>query len=168
KKGWGSQAERDWRDATPEEAKAIRCNELAEIYSQRDIRYCQSMLVSELLQKGGEGSGLEGFAWDNVENLYVDACDWTIEQCRQWLEDEGYDLPDSEDEEDWQEAVNDNASPQEVYEWWLVSDWLADRLKEIGEPVLVNDYGQWWGRCTTGQGYLMDGTLQKVAARFVD
>lgn len=28
-------------------------------------------------------------------------------------------------------------SPQEIFEWWLVSDWLADRLREFEQPVLL-------------------------------
>ena len=67
----------------------------------------------------------------------------------------------------YRETVSDNAEPQEVYEWWLVSSWLAGQLKEIGEPVLDNDYGYWWGRTCTGQGMIMDGTLQEIAAKWV-
>jgi hypothetical protein len=65
---------------------------------------------------------------------------------------------------EWREAVQDNAEEREVYEWWRVSSWLASQLKKIGEPVLDNGYGYWWGRCRTGQSMLMDGTLQEVAA----
>jgi hypothetical protein len=67
----------------------------------------------------------------------------------------------------WREAVRDNAEAAEIYEWWRVDSWLAEQLAAVGECVLDNAYGQWWGRCTTGQGYIMDGVLQKVAAKFV-
>ena len=39
------------------------------------------------------------------------------------------------------------------------------QLREIGEIVIDNDYGEWWGRGCCGQGVLMDGTLQEVAER---
>jgi len=65
---------------------------------------------------------------------------------------------------DWREAVRDNADREEVFEWWRVTKWLADKLEAEGEVVLRNSYAEWWGRTCTGQSMLLDGTLQKVAA----
>jgi hypothetical protein len=70
--------------------------------------------------------------------------------------------------EDWREAVRDNAEDEEVLEWWLVSSWLCDKLRDIGEVVIDNGYGHWWGRTCTGQQLIMDGTLQRIAAQFVN
>ncbi len=61
------------------------------------------------------------------------------------------------------DAVRDHETDAEVYEWRRVTKWLANRLDEIGEPVLDNDFGCWHGRTATGQSFLMDGTLQQVA-----
>lgn len=72
------------------------------------------------------------------------------------------------DVDDWREAVRDNAEPQEPLEWWLVSQWLAEDFDEIGEPLIRNGYGDWWGRTTSGQSMIMDGTLQQVAARLIE
>jgi hypothetical protein len=80
--------------------------------------------------------------------------------------------PDADDDETYLDALRDQArdiaqdNPSEVYEWWRVSSWLCDQLRAIGEVVIDNDYGEWWGRCTTGQGFIMDGVLQRVAAQF--
>ena len=39
----------------------------------------------------------------------------------------------------------------EVLEWWLVTPWLAERLKEQGE-IIIDELGcRWWGRLTSGQ-----------------
>ncbi len=44
---------------------------------------------------------------------------------------------------------NDN---EEVLEWWLVTPWLAERLKEQGE-IIIDELGCcWWGRTSSGQG----------------
>lgn len=79
--------------------------------------------------------------------------------------------PDADDDDTYVEelraAVRDNGEAAEVYEWWLVDRWLCDELRAIGEVVLDNGYGRWWGRTATGQGLIMDGTLQQVAARHV-
>jgi hypothetical protein len=57
-------------------------------------------------------------------------------------------------------------NPAEVFEWWRVSEWLCKQLHAIGEVTIDNGYGCWWGRCTTGQGLIMDGVLQRIAAQF--
>ena len=69
--------------------------------------------------------------------------------------------------EDWKMAVRENADAAEPYEWWRVTSWLCRELSDIGEVVIDNSYGCWWGRCATGQGLIMDGVLQKIAAEFV-
>jgi len=52
---------------------------------------------------------------------------------------------------------------QEIFEWWAISNWLADKLKEHQEPILDNDYGTWWGRTCTGQAIAMDYAMEKIA-----
>jgi len=66
--------------------------------------------------------------------------------------------------EDWRDAARETG-PREVYEWWLVTGYLAQELEDIGEPVLDNGFGRWWGRTCTGQSLLLDGTFQRIARR---
>jgi hypothetical protein len=62
--------------------------------------------------------------------------------------------------EAWREAVTDCAEPQEVFEWWVINDtFLADDLRNLGEPILDNGYGRWWGRGSTGQSIALDPTF---------
>ena len=43
----------------------------------------------------------------------------------------------------------------EVLEWWLVTPYMAELLKEKGE-VILSDYDcYWWGRTTSGQALYM-------------
>jgi hypothetical protein len=67
--------------------------------------------------------------------------------------------------DEFRAAVNENAGEVSIYEWWRVTPWLADELRQIGEPLLSNVYGQWWGRTRIGHPYIQDGTLQAVAAQ---
>jgi hypothetical protein len=85
----------------------------------------------------------------------VDVASLVTEDGAEWDEDDATST--------LQDQIRDNAEAQEIYEWWRVTKWLAKRLEEIGEPVLSNAYGQWWGRTCTGQSMLQDGTLQRVA-----
>ncbi len=52
---------------------------------------------------------------------------------------------------------------EDVLEWWLVTPFLADMLKEHGE-VILSDYDcHWWGRTTSGQSIYMDYVIQRIA-----
>ena len=51
----------------------------------------------------------------------------------------------------------------EVLEWWLVTPYMAELLKEKGE-VILSDYDCcWWGRQTSGQALYMDWVIQEIA-----
>ena len=48
----------------------------------------------------------------------------------------------------------------EVYEHWIVSEWLADRLEAKGQSVERDFHGLTvWGRCCTGQAILLDSII---------
>lgn len=205
-----------WRDGHPDEWRGILLEVRAEMYQERDVLTCDSMLVDELIKWSQCVPGdqpfkdlAEGFSYDEIRNFYPNADAMTVEQCREWLSDhgmaepepnpwtmdrdtltaelegtgtavfdeesndlladavaEGMDAGDIDGRDEWRTAVQDNAEPAEVYEWWRVSSWLCDQLHSIGEVTIDNGYGRWWGRCCTGQGYIMDGVLQRIAAQF--
>lgn len=74
------------------------------------------------------------FSFDEIENLYPE--------------------PTEEDPE---------PDAAEVFEWWIVTDRMAlDDLRAHGEVVLSNDYGDWWGRCCTGQIISLDSTFWEI------
>lgn len=174
----------------------VRVQERARMYDERDILACDSSLVGDLIKLNGvdpRGMGdasdlAEAFSFDQIENLYQDPNDWDAERCRAYGQEQGIKLPirptlgdspqidETADDDDsshgylteLREACQEHAqdTPAEVFEWWRVSEWLCDQLKGIGEVVIDNGYGCWWGRCCTGQGWIMDGTLQQVARAF--
>jgi hypothetical protein len=115
-----------------------------------------------------------------VELVGFDPKPRDVEEARKVLAEHGLDLDYEEDAigtlvaelevgrrvpglDSLREKVADMAEPEEVYEWWLVSRQLARSLVQVGECVLYNDYGCWWGRTCTGQAILMDGVMQRVA-----
>ena len=52
---------------------------------------------------------------------------------------------------------------QEIFEHWIVSSWLADKLEALGETVVEDFYSLTvWARPTTGQAIYMDWPLQKI------
>ena len=51
----------------------------------------------------------------------------------------------------------------EVLEWWLVTPYMAELLKENGEVIFADYDCHWWGRTTTGQALYMDWVIQEIA-----
>jgi hypothetical protein len=52
---------------------------------------------------------------------------------------------------------------QEIFEHWIVSSWLASKLKAFGETVICDFYGlDIWCRATTGQAIYIDWVVQKI------
>lgn len=204
-----------WRAGTAEEWRQLKIETLAEMYAERDILCCDSMLVDDLIKQAYDSRGdlAEAFQQEEINGLYKDPSDWTLEECRDYLSDyraepsnalnpwamsrediiaelEAVSIECRADEsnetliealvanindetipglDDWREAAREHAqeNPAEVYEWWRVSDWLCRQLAQHGEVTIDNGYGHWWGRCCTGQGLIMDGVLQRIAASFV-
>jgi hypothetical protein len=69
--------------------------------------------------------------------------------------------------EAWREACeHDGIEPyeREVFEHWIVSDWLADKLQAYGEKVDRDFAGLTiWARTTTGQGIASDWVIEQIA-----
>jgi len=53
---------------------------------------------------------------------------------------------------------------QEIYEWWLVSNFLARKLEKYGEPILRMHNNIWWGRTCTGQAILLDHVISQICS----
>lgn len=115
----------------------------------------QSALVDELIKRE-----FDGFTVDDMENLYQPRCP----ECGEEIEE----LDDADDDGnthkctycDWTGEESDcESEPQEVYEWWLIDRHTCHELRDIGEVVIDNDYGEWWGRTCTGQSIALDPTF---------
>lgn len=124
----------------------------AEIYTE------QTDLVNALLAN----QEFTYFSVDNMENLYPDPKDWSAEQCRNYLQEHNTALNGISEVDALRELVNETSYPVDPSSWWSVSAWLAEKLIEIGEVVLTNTYGNWWGRTEGGQAIILDGVIQKV------
>lgn len=90
-----------------------------------------------------------------------------------WVDAEGAEDDELHDtaEEAVAAAFEDNRDDppiQEVMQFWLVSDWLADKLEAIGAPVARGILGfNVWGRTECGQALTMDHHLNQVADAMV-
>ena len=115
-----------------------------------EVYLCQSSLVEHLFEK-------EVFSYDEIENMYL-----SDEQILDYAGEIDKDSTEEERQDVIQNWRDDGQDMQEIFEWWVVSDWLAKKLREVGEPILENDYGTWWGRTCTGQAILLDGVIENI------
>lgn len=67
--------------------------------------------------------------------------------------------------DDWEDLCNlesidtDDYEP-EIFEHWIVSDWLARKLEDYGQLILRDFFGfTIWGRATTGQAISLDRVI---------
>ena len=54
------------------------------------------------------------------------------------------------------EAEADCPDKGEIFEWWIVTEWLAKKLRDRGHIVMHTSNGWIWGRQGTGQAILLD------------
>jgi len=105
----------------------------------REVFACFSYEMDEVLKKGTVN-------YEDIENLYLD--------CEKHYEDYGYESAEA--------MQNDGADIQEIYEWWIVSSFLYEKLRTRGEPVLEWGNNCYWGRTTTGQSILLDCVITSI------
>ena len=113
----------------------------------------QSMLVDTLINEGFINP-------EQIENEFPPITDEDIDE---YLKEAEIDKDFGDDIREYaREQVAQEQEPSEIYEWWLVSDWLLKKLYDLGEPVLNIDSESWWGRTTTGQAISLDYVIEQI------
>ncbi len=95
--GRNGQPDGRWRKGTADEWRQIRIEERAEMYQRNYILACQSSLVGDLIRHASEGERgdlSEGFAIDEIRNMYRDFSDADAATCREYADDHGLELPE--------------------------------------------------------------------------
>ncbi len=72
----------------------------------------------------------------------------------------GKDLKDAMNKDNFYDNCREET--REIFNWYLITDWLSQKFIEKGEPVLKNEYGIWWGRTCTGQALVHDSVIQDI------
>ena len=124
--------------------------DITQKFIQPHIYKNQTALVITLQEKD-----VDGFYFDDIENLYK-----SDEEILEYMG--SYD-EDMSDQELIDEVRNNCEDMNEIFEWYLVSNWFLDRLREINEPIIDNVFGEYWGRCCTGQAICLDHNIQELA-----
>lgn len=117
----------------------------AQDFLAKHVHARANLLINELLEKSQRDWNLTEYQW--YEDLFLQ--------------------PQHQGEEDFLSNSDDYSSEEEIeyrepYEFWIVSDYFANKLKENNE-LLTDYWGFWiWGRETTGQSILIDYIFQKI------
>lgn len=149
-----------------------------------EVIYCVSGLVSTLAASAGshdssaQGTDLAGLTYQALE-LAAPVADYeSAARDAGWEEMPGkpggqHVFRDETDGQmwcanDWQDLCTDHdidPYDREVFEHWIVTDWLADKLEAKGEKVDRDFAGMTvWARTTTGQSISIDGVIVEIAA----
>lgn len=159
---------------------------------QREVYYCQTSVVEELLKDQPDTlSELENFwyyrldlsdgefigDYDDLQEKIAEAQEniTKLEAERDELQEQeaqedtagkldGLEASITALEDDLTEIMDEpDTEASEIFEWWLISDHMARKLKEKGQ-VIWEDYGCcWWGRQATGQAILLDHVISMIA-----
>lgn len=131
-------------------------------FVRNHVIYCQSSLVQELFER-------EVFSLDDILNFYQPNPDMFEQRLSEHKanpinEATGEKYTDEELESFAREECeqNDEMEACEIYEWWIVDQWLEEQLEKQGECILKTDYQNYWGRQCTGQAIALDSVIEKI------
>ncbi len=149
---------------------------------QREVIYCVSSLVYTLTQENKLEAEQAIELWTGSIN-YDDA-EYAINQDGSYLsqkdglwglyDNDEQDSPIVDYEYETKEELIDyyfddmgwslNDYRSEVFEHWIVTSWLADKLEALGETVVRDFYGleAIWCRCCSGQAIKCDYVIQEI------
>jgi len=143
-----------------------KCKEIV----SREVYINQNFLIEKLLKKGIINI-------EEIDNYYIDNSEKLeeLENELEELENELEELENKSEEElkkinkkieelktSKEELEEEQEIPQEILEWWAVSEWFAQKLEKQNEPIINNEYGIWWGRTISGQSIFMDFVIRKI------
>lgn len=156
-----------------------------ELLVAREVHYCASHIVSILAQGYGERlpeqlseAAEQAFELCSPILDYEEAAThdgWSrrddgmfVNQTHMIEGDDGSTDFDPHGYGDWATLCNDQEIEpyeREIYEHWIVSDWLAEKLDALGEKTDKDFAGMTiWARTTTGQGIASDSVIERICA----
>ena len=122
-------------------------------FVDREVKACFSYEMDAIL-KVSDTVKSDLPSYEDIENLFEYVCP----ECGSGYAEES-------------EAVNCCGSEtkpeneaQEVFEWWIISEFLYRKLKARNHPVLEFGNNYYWGRCTTGQAILLDDVISDICS----
>lgn len=122
---------------------------------------CQEVYtcISDLAEFLFDWDGDKYASFDEWENLYESCCP----QCGEVInptDNEAIKCPYCDCAID---ADNFDIYPKEICEYWLVSPYLGEKLRECGEATFKRHGAWFWGRTCSGQAIALDEVIINIA-----
>jgi len=141
-------------------------------FVNREVEACISMMAEYILKQEDSDAP---FCWEDVENYSMPKCSecgssYGFEETECDTENENGELIPIEGYKckgcDWFYSIDEyndlDTEPQDIFEWWIVSNWFGEKLRDKGEPV-IEQWGFYiWGRTCTGQSISMDYVIGEI------
>ncbi len=156
----------------------------------REVLTCFSYEMESIFKFGYETSNNDLPTFEDIENYYYFDTEQVIYEIIQYFNDDMLDYANDSNtynrrcktegdfevflntlyDEDLEEIANhfniniDDArsTPHEIYEYWIVTSYMYEKLKAEGQPVFEWGNNCYWGRCTTGQAILLDHVISLI------
>lgn len=136
-----------------------------ERFVEEEVRANVTCLINRLIDLGEEEYPIIAYDWQEAAEEAGWQKDATSGAITRWTEAEGHEEANS-----WQQAceLHPYIEPveREIFQYFIVSSFLADELEAEGEPIVHDYYGQpIWGRTTFGQSIAIDGCIMRIYDR---
>ena len=144
-------------------SEKLTVDELAEKIVRDDV-YCNIGSLVEFSIKMSYDGHDAPITYEDLETAGPNFFNMADEDLIEWIKENvttDQDLAELDNDELIQ-ICQDNYDEVEVYEYWAVSGWLAEKLTERGE-IVIDNYPHVWGRQTTGQAITLDGVIRNIA-----
>jgi len=122
-------------------------------FVNREVYTCFSYEMDNILNASMQLSKTDLPTWEDIENFYT-----RPEECYSC----GQDISNIEDDTcpNCNEYID--MEMQEIFEWWIISEFLYNKLRKKGYCVLDWGNNYYWGRCCTGQAILLDTSISYI------
>ena len=141
----------------------------------REVLACFSYEMEAVLRAGTGDKEYPLPTYEDIQNAYTFCCpNCGAEEInsQDFERPEYLNQPENTSEEEirygcescghkWNEEPE--SEPQEILEWWIVTEWLAKKLLAHNEPILEWGNNWYWGRTCSGQAILLDGVISEIA-----
>jgi hypothetical protein len=133
-------------------------------FVDNEVMACFSYEMEAILKASSNWSDKDNPlpTFDEIENLYEYVCPHCNEELPETDELKPGSVKEYECPHCKEEFSDADSQPQEIFEWWIVSDFLYRKLKEQNEPVLEWGNNYYWGRGTSGQAIMLDGVISTI------
>ncbi len=142
-------------------------------FVKREVLTCFSYEMDAILNASANvAKGLPSY--DEIDNLYEYKCPLCGDGFQNQDDFDGEEYPKGHENEGYpcykcpscNKELNSppESEQQEIFEWWIVTEYLYNKLKEKGQPVLEWGNNCYWGRCTSGQAILLDHVISEICA----